>query len=310
MPGPATVSLHRERGGAISGDLVDFHNHVLPGVDDGARDVEEALQAVAALHREGVGTVVATPHLPASHTEHAGVLLERLERLDGAYEALDGRLERDGRGVRLERGAEVRLNAPEPDLSDPRLRLAGTHFVLVEFSAFQMPPYGMEQLAQIRRQGWIPVLAHPERYVGVARALHTVEGWREHAFFQLNTGSLLGEYGPEPRRAARSLLARGWVEYVSSDYHARGEPGIAAALALLNQGTISTAAGVDEAGSGASATGPRATGPTETGAEVASLVRLLAEVNPARLLENREPLPVPPLKLGTGVWDRVRRLFG
>lgn len=283
--------------------MVDFHNHILHGVDDGARDLEEAVAAVATLHLQGVGTVVATPHFPASHTERPDRMLERLERMDEAFAALRDRVEERGLAVRLERGAEIRLNAPEPDLSDPRLRLAGTHFVLVEFSAFQMPPYGAAQLAVLREAGWIPVLAHPERYAGIARAPEVAAEWREHAFFQVNAGSLIGEYGPEPRRAARLLLERGWADYLSSDYHARGSPGLVSARELLLE-----AEGLDPAGGAR----PGRTEADEDGEEGQSepVARLLTRVNPSRLLRNREPLAVPRLEFQSGVWDRLRGLFG
>lgn len=292
---------------------MDFHNHVMPGVDDGARDVAEGVAAVAAFEAEDVGVVVATPHFPASRTERPATLLDRLERMDEAFEALREGVERAGLAVRLERGAEIRLNAPDPNLTDPRLRLAGTRFVLVEFSAFQMPPYGSAQLAEIRQQGWIPILAHPERYAGMAGALHEVERWREHAYFQVNAGSLLGEYGPAPRKAARVLFEHGWVDYLSSDFHARGEPGLLASRALLETGRIPSGPGSVPAhepdDATADAAGPAGDRPSDADPGPAKVTDLLTEVNPRRLLEDREPLPVPPVEIEASVWERVRGFF-
>lgn len=287
---------------------MDFHNHVIPGVDDGARDLEEGVAAVASFRVEGVRTVVATPHFPASHTERPDIMLERLEAMDEAFDLLRTGVARRGLDVRLERGAEVRLNTPEPDLSDRRLRLAGTHFALVEFSAFRLPPYGDEQLAGLRQAGWIPVLAHPERYAGVGEALDVAASWREHAFFQVNAGSLLGEYGPAARRAARALLERGWVDYVSSDYHARGLPGLSPARDLLleAEGIASDPSDVSEGEQDGESEGEE---DGDGGGREVPVARLVMEVNPGRLLANREPLPVPRLEMGSGVWDRLRGLF-
>lgn len=303
-------------GGFRIGELVDFHNHVIPGVDDGARDLEEAVAAVGRLRAEGVGTVVATPHFPASHTERPERLLERLARIDGAFERLGEELDRRGQEVRLERGAEVRLDSAEPDLSDSRLRLAGTHFALVEFSAFRIPPYGAEQLAAVREAGWLPILAHPERYLGVAERLAVAERWREATFFQVNAGSLLGEYGPGARKAARAFLARGWVDYLSTDFHARGEPGLALARDLLLEAGGGEGSG--NAGRGAEDrtevpegdSGERADDPQREPEEAdLPAARLLTEVNPRRMLANREPLPVPALELERGVAERLRGWF-
>lgn len=281
----------------------------MPGVDDGARDVEEAVAAVAGLRAEGVGTVVATPHLPASRTERPDVLLPRLEKMDRAFERLQEEVERRGLDVRLERGAEIRLNSPDADLSDPRLRLAGTHFVLVEFSAFRMPPFGDGQLEEIREAGWIPILAHPERYAGVGERLEVAAKWRERAFFQVNAGSLLGQYGPAARKAARAFLERGWVDYAASDYHARGQPGIEPLRRLLLEAEAIEEEESDRESAPASGANARAFPGGEPNASRLSVARLLTEVNPRRMMANREPLPVPGLALAAGVFDRLKGWF-
>lgn len=290
----------------------------MPGVDDGARDLEEAVEALAAFRLEGVGTVVATPHFRASHTERPPVMLGQLEAMDRAFERLREEAERRSLGLRLERGVEVRLDAPEPDLADPRLRLAGTHFVLVEFQTFQVPAYGAEQLAAVREAGWIPILAHPERYAGVVQRLDLAARWREQAYFQMNAGSLQGRYGQAARQAARAFLEQGWVDYVSSDYHARGAPGLRSTRDLLleaegiepSEVEKEPPAGPDPGGSDPEAAeGGAGQGAPEDEEETPDLpvARLLTEANPRRMLANREPLPVPGLELdGDGLVDRLK----
>lgn len=284
---------------------MDFHNHVMPGVDDGARDLEEGVAALAGFRLEGVETVVATPHFRGSLTERPDVLIERLAWMDEAFEGLVAEAERRGVDVRLERGAEVRLDSPDVDLADSRLRLAGTHFVLVEFATFQMPAYGGEQLAGLREAGWIPVLAHPERYAGVANRLDVAERWRQEAFFQMNAGSLRGRYGPSARQAARAFLERGWIDYLSSDYHARGAPGLRETRDLLLE-----AEGIDPSEAEDGGTGPDewevAGGDEELEEPGLPVARLLTELNPRRLLANREPISVPPLELAGGLVERLR----
>jgi protein-tyrosine phosphatase len=70
----------------------------------------------------------------------------------------------------VHRGAEVALDTPDPDLSDDRVRLAGTRFVLVEFAYMTVPPNAGSVLRRIRDAGWVPVLAHPERYTRLGGA--------------------------------------------------------------------------------------------------------------------------------------------
>ena len=115
------------------------------------------------------------------------------------------------------------LDTPSPDLSDARLRLGGTRFTLVEFPFMVIPPNGPRALFELKMAGWAPVLAHPERYGNASAEFGDAEEWRRvGAHLQVNCGSLLGRYGAKAQQLAWGLLERGWVDYLSSDYHARG----------------------------------------------------------------------------------------
>lgn len=259
---------------------VDFHNHVIPGVDDGAGDVEQARAALAAFGREGVDVVVATPHLNASIALRPEALERRMAELDAGWKRLREGLPQEW-AHRVERGAEVMLDVPEPDLSDPRFRLAGSRAVLVEFAYMRVPPRSAETMGALRATGFLPVLAHPERYRGLDTELRTVGRWLEAgAFLQVNAGSLLGRYGKGPERVARTLLERGWVHCLASDYHARGEPGVAEARALLESW-----GGQDAA-------------------------HQLFQGNPSRLLRNEACQAVEPLGPPEGWLSRLRRTLG
>src|SRR5687768_9793483 len=119
---------------------VDFHNHLMPGVDDGAETEEQASQAIAAFKVDGVSGIVTTPHVDGSLTTPPDRLAVRLAKLDASFEALQTCAEAVG-GVRVERGAEILVDAPDLDLSDTRLRLAGTKSFLMEFPFGLVPPY-------------------------------------------------------------------------------------------------------------------------------------------------------------------------
>lgn len=255
----------------------DFHNHVIPGVDDGARDETESRSAVAAMAAQGITRIVATPHLDGSLTLDPAELTARLDQLDAGWARLTAAIPADG-GVRLDRGAEVKLDAPEVELSDPRLRLAGSNTVLVEFAHFTVPPRSEEALSRIVRAGYQPLLAHPERYHGVDPELRVVRSWLDAgAYLQVNAGSVLGRHGERAEKLAMRLLAGGWVHCMASDYHARGEPDTAAARALLESWD-----GEEQAG-------------------------LLFEENPGRLLEDRGCLPAPPLTAPRSLRHRLKR---
>lgn len=272
--------------------FTDLHGHLIPGVDDGAPDTDAARAALRALAAEGVVRAVATPHVDASVLADPQDAARRLTELDMGWALLErvraeleegGAREDEGRegGAReggapdpagvpeLARGAEVRLDAPDVDFADPRVRLAGGEAVLVEFAFFEVPVYAGRQLRAVRDAGWTPVLAHAERYRGLGRALSRVEGWRkEGTVVQVNAGSLAGRYGRKARARARLLLGRGLADVVASDFHARGQPGLREAHGLLAEDEDDEAA------------------------------RLLLVTNPRRVLEGKPLFPVPPLETG------------
>jgi len=256
--------------------IIDLHSHLVPGVDDGARDPSEALAGVGALARAGVAALATTPHLDGSLTTRPEQLAVRLAELDAGWQVLAGVL---GADVELRRGAEIMLDSPVLDARDARVRLGGGSYVLVEFAYLTVPPRSTEVLAAVRAQGVRPVLAHPERYPHVAANPALVAGWRAGGVqLQLNGGSLLGRYGGSARRAALALLEAGAIDYVASDYHARGDPGVIGYAQLLEE-----------------LLGPDATD------------RLLAE-NPRRVLAG-EALLAPPQLPRRPLWRRLRELL-
>lgn len=254
--------------------MIDLHNHVIPGVDDGARDLEESRRALRAFRTVSIDTLVATPHFDGSLTRLPERADARLFEIDDGWAALQPVLEAEG--VRVLRGAEVKLDAPDVDFRDARLRLAGTRFVLVEFGHMTAPPKSADVLYRIRVKGWMPVLAHPERYTKTPKPSLWAE-WAQNAFLQINAGSLLGQYGDGPRSMAARLLEGGWVSFLASDYHCRGE--------------IPTGAVVEwfEA------------------RDAVEQLDLLTRLNPARLLDDLSPQAVPAVTSRSGWWGR---LFG
>ena len=250
-----------------AGSATDFHSHLVPGVDDGAADLGESRAAVSAMARDGVTTAIVTPHFDGSLSLAPLLLQERLAQLDAGFAQLLEDADVAAIGVQLLRGVELMLDVPDPDVSDERLRLNGGRFVLVEYPGLQLPPTHADYaIRALRKNGWQPVLAHPERYRNVDDSLEQLKPLRyAGAYFQVNAGSLTGLYGDGPARRAAALLARGWVEYGASDYHGHGQPSIAAARAAL----------------------------AERGG-AAQAEALFCE-NPARLVRGETPVPVEPL---------------
>ncbi len=255
----------------------------MPGVDDGAQTPSDAAAALDHFRAEGARQLITTPHFTGSLTHDAARLEERLAELDAGWAALQAVVFEDatryGSTMRMERGVEVMLDVPNPDLSDSRLRLAGTAFALVEFPSLRFPPLNAEYaVTALRLRGWTAIVAHPERYRNHDDQLTTLVKFRAAGgLLQVNAGSLFGDYGRTAAVHAQVILTRGWADYVSSDYHARGEPGLRRFVSAL------VAAGLSEQ------------------------AELLAVVNPARLLAGEPPLPVPAIE--TSQTEQARPLW-
>lgn len=265
-----------------SPSLVDLHSHLIPGVDDGAKTVEDVLESVERMVRVGIRKIVTTPHLDGSVTADPAAFKERMREIDAAWKTVSEAVGERFPEVSFQRGNEVMLDTPDPVLTDPRVRLAGTAYVLVEWPRLQVPPGSTRAVARARSSGVRPIVAHPERYSGMGRDMDLAGEWRlEGALLQVNYGSLVGRYGSEAQERALLLLQRGWVDILASDFHGRSH---------LKLHIREAREAMEEWG----------------GAEQ---WRLLTSVNPERLLANEFPLQVPPLLPTGGIWTKVRSIF-
>ena len=261
--------------------LIDLHSHLVPGVDDGASDVAAVLAAVERMSRAGIRRMVTTPHIRAGLTLDPAALSYRLDEVERAWEEAADAVGADFPDVEYRLGHEVMLDVPDPDFSDPRIRMAGTDFVLVEWPRMHIPPATARVLEGIVAAGYRPIVAHPERYRDVGTQMGTVGAWKEAgAALQVNYGSLVGRYGSEARTNAFRILRRGWADYLSTDFHGQ------ASMRLYK----------DEAWSVLEELGAR------------DALTTLCVTNPDRLLRNEAPLPVATLPEERGFWARIREL--
>lgn len=257
--------------------MLDFHNHLMPAVDDGAQDLAEARSGLETLRAQGVKEVITTPHFQASLTQRPRELSIYLAAIDRAWDQLQGLALSEFPEMRVERGVEVALDIPHAKIEDERLRMAGTSFVLVEFPHMMIPPNSTLAIRELALTGVTPIVAHPERYSGMSANEDLIESWRDAgARVQVNSGSLLGYYGANPKRLAWMILSHGLADYLSSDYHSRGKCPVADCAALLK----------------------------ERGGEAQH--RALTTTNPRRLLLDQQPLPVEPLDVREpSLWRRL-----
>lgn len=198
--------------------MIDLHTHVLPGVDDGAEDLDEAVAMCALAADDGCEALVATPH--QRHPHWANQDLVRLERLHAELRrAVAGRI-----AVHL--GAEVRVDDEAladivPKETAPRvLALAGSHYLLLELERMRSPREPLELVHELVVAGWRPILAHPEMFPWLLQDGPLLDDLRARgAAFQITAMSLTGEFGRPPQEACFRLLEAGLVDFVASDCH-------------------------------------------------------------------------------------------
>lgn len=191
--------------------ITDHHSHVLPGVDDGVRSMEESLAVLDRLAREGVEALWLTPHIMEDVPNRTEALRARFAELQAAYSG----------PIHLHLAAEYMLDSLFVERLDARDLLPfgeRSDHLLVETSCFT-PPMDLDGLLErVRSAGFFPVLAHPERYFYMDRKEYRC--LRETGLlFQLNLGSLAGAYGREVKRKARWLLRHGFYAIAGSDLH-------------------------------------------------------------------------------------------
>ena len=262
--------------------LVDIHSHLVPGVDDGARHVPGVLNAIERMTHVGIRRLITTPHIDASLALTPDRLEERLEEVTQAWETARDAIREEFPEVEYRRGHEVLIDVPEPDLSDPRIRLAGTSFALIEWPRLQVPPGTPRVVRHICDEGYRPIIAHPERYAGMIHKTELPYQWKEAgARMQVNYGSLVGRYGSEAQAVAWRIVGLGLVDYLASDFHGQSRLKIykKEAWAELEE---------------------------RDGHEA---LDLLCRVNPSRVLEDLEPLPVPAVSAPSVLLQRLRGII-
>ena len=197
--------------------MTDIHCHILPGVDDGAEDMAEALAMAAVAARSGVRHIVATPHFRGR--EEA---LPELAWFLGRLEELELGLAGENIALKLYPGAEILCTPETVELARDGMlpTLGDSRYVLCEFS-FDAPYEYMDRiLRHIAGAGYRVVIAHPERYEAVFRDPRGVGQWFRRGYgIQLNKGSILGAFGSRVQDAARWLLDMGLVHMIASDAH-------------------------------------------------------------------------------------------
>ena len=195
---------------------VDMHSHLLPGIDDGLKTVEETVAYVKDLHALGYKKLICTPHILN------GVHNNTPETIGAALEIARKALEEEGVPVILEAAAEYMIDDEFEKLIKAKNKLLtfGNNYILIEMSYLDTPLNLNEVLFDLQMQGYRPILAHPERYNFYHKNFKKYEDFRDRGIlFQLNLLSLSGYYGKEVKKVSEKLIDAKMIEFIGTDMH-------------------------------------------------------------------------------------------
>lgn len=198
--------------------MIDLHTHILPGLDDGSPDLDTSVLMAAVAAESGVTHLVATPH----SNQRGAFENYASPELHVRFECLREAVREAGLPLELSLGMEIFGTGDVPRLlRDGRLlTLGGGRYLLIEFG-FHEDPLRIERLLDaLLAAGYLPVVAHPERYYGLQRMPNYLFDWVNRGIvLQVNKGSLFGRFGRGAQALAGAMLAHGLVGCIASDAH-------------------------------------------------------------------------------------------
>lgn len=203
--------------------MIDLHCHILPKIDDGSDSFEESVEMVKTALLNKTEAIIATPHF-LNYNDIDGFVFSR----DTKLERLNELCVKNGFRVVIGAGAEVYLDSrvfAAGDMDD--LTINGSRYMLCEFSLRSFDPeYAVRYAEEIIDRGYVPIIAHPERYITFLEFPDTVNelcglGCR----FQVNASSLAGHGGRRMQDFAKELILRGFVDFTATDAHSSTKRG-------------------------------------------------------------------------------------
>ena len=196
--------------------FIDIHNHILPGIDDGAKTVDDSIALIRSFSEFGVKHFVATPHIMSNYYPNTR------ETIGASLTELKNALLQNGlKDVSVEASAEHMIDDNfENLLENEGIMPLKKDYLLVEMSYLQPPINFEEAIIKTASKRFFPILAHPERYGFLHHRKKRYKEYKDNGIlFQMNLLSLSEYYGKEVPKVAVELLENGLIDFVASDVH-------------------------------------------------------------------------------------------
>ena len=197
-------------------DFVDIHSHLLPGIDDGAKDMDTSMALLLKMASYGIKNFITTPHILGSVYPNSSKVIK--QQLAAVKKELE---KRNIKGISIQAAAEYMLDGEFSALLDQKdILVLKDNYILVEMSYFSAPINLYELLFEIQLKGYKPVLAHPERYNFYHTDFKSYYKLKQAGcLFQLNLLSLTDQYGKGVQKTSEKLLKENLYDFVGTDTH-------------------------------------------------------------------------------------------
>lgn len=197
--------------------MIDVHSHIIYGVDDGCKNIEESIQTLKNLKNIGFSKIVLTPHYIESSNFQANNKIK-----ESKLKVLSDELNKNNIDIDLFLGNEIYINFNIEDLiSKNEIHpINNTRYLLIELSFYNEINKVEDYLYELKLKGYIPIIAHPERYLYFQKDYKKMEKLYESGvLFQSNYGSIIGAYGKEAKKLIKHALKNDMITFMATDIH-------------------------------------------------------------------------------------------
>jgi protein-tyrosine phosphatase len=197
-------------------ELIDIHSHILFGLDDGSKNMDQTLNMLKIAYSEGIRKIITTPHF------QDGVIMNAIPEVEARLSEVQNKIADSKLDMILYMGSEIYYSHDVIDLLNAERipTMAGSKYVLVEFSPMAEFAYIKDGLQRLLLEGYLPILAHAERYNVIIKKYKFVKDLIDMGvFIQVNALSIEGATGRSYEKASKKLIKKQWVHFLATDCH-------------------------------------------------------------------------------------------